>query len=342
MSIHLTLVIPGLLQGIPGWQQHTDLLPEAPGLTRLLSRAQVLPTSQGQATRLLCQLCNIRVPDERDVPMAALGLWHDGGDPEQHYWLRADPVVFQADRDCVWIQSLAKAPLTPTAAQALAQTCASILQEDGHTLIATHPSRWYLRLSKPPELNTQSLLDACGSRADTVMPTGTDAKRWRQLLNELQMALFQHPVNAQRESEGLPAVNSLWFWGGGVCPGPTGMPWQHIIGDDPYVAGLAKLGACEYHALSSGVASLGDLQGQVLVVLPDVKEINPEQSYEGWIAYWQALEQQWFTPLVDMLQAQQVVQIAVYPGSGVCYRVSPKQRFQFWKRHKPLATFLTP
>lgn len=38
---------------------------------------------------------------------------------------------------------------------------------------------------------------------------------WRRLANELQMLWFDHPVNQQREEQGLMPINSLWLFGGG-------------------------------------------------------------------------------------------------------------------------------
>jgi hypothetical protein len=37
---------------------------------------------------------------------------------------------------------------------------------------------------------------------------------WRQLVNELQMLWFTHPVNQARQARGLAPVNSLWLFGG--------------------------------------------------------------------------------------------------------------------------------
>ncbi len=38
---------------------------------------------------------------------------------------------------------------------------------------------------------------------------------WYRLVTEMQMFLFDHPVNQQRQANGLYPVNSFWFWGGG-------------------------------------------------------------------------------------------------------------------------------
>lgn len=39
-------------------------------------------------------------------------------------------------------------------------------------------------------------------------------KEWRRFVNELQMLYFNHPVNNQRQAQGLLPVNSLWPVGG--------------------------------------------------------------------------------------------------------------------------------
>jgi hypothetical protein len=38
---------------------------------------------------------------------------------------------------------------------------------------------------------------------------------WHRLLNEIQMFMHQHPVNAERMRQGRLPINSLWFWGAG-------------------------------------------------------------------------------------------------------------------------------
>ena len=46
----------------------------------------------------------------------------------------------------------------------------------------------------------------------------------RMLLNEVQVLLHQHPLNAARQTRGLPPVNSVWFWGAGRLPAPGPSP----------------------------------------------------------------------------------------------------------------------
>ena len=45
------------------------------------------------------------------------------------------------------------------------------------------------------------------------LPTGDGAMQWAKFQNEIQMLLFDHPVNLAREAKQLPAVNSIWCYG---------------------------------------------------------------------------------------------------------------------------------
>ena len=71
------------------------------------------------------------------------------------------------------------------------------------------------------------------------LPDGADGRRWRVLLNEVQVLLHQHPRNAERRTRGLPPVNSLWLWGGGTLPSLVRTPLRGVISDDVLLGALA-------------------------------------------------------------------------------------------------------
>ena len=101
-------------------------------------------------------------------------------------------------------------------ARALADAVAPLFADDGLALEVPAPGRWYLRETdpaRPLRLRTRPLAGALGRNIDAWMPTGDDARRWRRLVNEVQMTWYAHPVNARREAEGRPPFNSLWIEG---------------------------------------------------------------------------------------------------------------------------------
>lgn len=55
-------------------------------------------------------------------------------------------------------------------------------------------------------------------RFTDLLPGGADMAAWRRMWMDVQMALHSHPVNAQRQAQGMPAINAFWWWGGGEPP----------------------------------------------------------------------------------------------------------------------------
>ena len=78
-----------------------------------------------------------------------------------------------------------------------------------------HESQWFLRLETNPNIQTSAPEGALNKDINVFLPTGEGAMRWAKFQNEMQMLLFEHPVNVARESKRLPAMNSVWCYGGG-------------------------------------------------------------------------------------------------------------------------------
>ena len=56
------------------------------------------------------------------------------------------------------------------------------------------------------------IIDIIGSNIDDYLPSSASAIKFIKLFNEIQMLLFNSPVNQMRQSEGLLVVNSIWCW----------------------------------------------------------------------------------------------------------------------------------
>ena len=59
------------------------------------------------------------------------------------------------------------------------------------------------------------ILSVLGKSVNPYIEQSRDNLAWYRLVNEMQMFLHQHAVNRERAARGRPAINSLWFWGGG-------------------------------------------------------------------------------------------------------------------------------
>src|SRR5437667_1623013 len=93
-AVQLTLVISDLVWPRDAFAPGT---PKLPGLARLLSACVAWHEWEHGLEGLLCQ--RFGIARERDWPLGPLLAQSDGATPGGDYWLCADPVYLQADRD---------------------------------------------------------------------------------------------------------------------------------------------------------------------------------------------------------------------------------------------------
>ena len=139
-------------------------------------------------------------------------------------WLRADPVHLRPDVADLVLFDAVDVGVSREEARALAEAVNEALRPGGPVIDAAHPHRWYVALEAPARMATTPLSLAAGAGISAAMPRGPDAPRWRRWMNEVQMALHDCPVNAERERRGAVPINSIWFWGGGSLPPAVGAP----------------------------------------------------------------------------------------------------------------------
>ena len=277
------------------------------------------------------------VPRQRDWPVAPYTLLADGGVPGPHYWMRADPVHLQVGRDSLDLADSAAFEVSRAESQALVD---ALNRHFGQTMLfqPLRPARWYLRLEKAPDVQTTPAAAARGVAIDEKLPSGPDAMRFHALMNEAQMLLHEHPVNAEREARGVPALNSIWFWGGGVIAAAKARPFSAVIAGDPLARGLALAAGIPAHALpkdaDSVLAALED-EGRALVVLDAPREAQLGGGRT-------ALERDWFGPLLAALKSGRIGMLTLHLcGAGSLLEVETVRsdlRY-FWRLRKPLSAY---
>ena len=217
--MHLELVIPALFQAQA----------EAPALQLLLARGRRNETEAGGLEEWYAQAFGL---GGGPLPAGALTAHAYGAEPA--CWLRADPVHLRADRDRLLLIPSAGFDISAAEAKEL---CAELDRLFGaqFTLHAFSAEHWGLRANEVMALATRPPLEIAGRDLDAELPD----KRFHALLNEIQMALYQHAVNTAREARGAPVVNSVWLWGAGPLPAAVRGPWQSLSVEDPAALGLA-------------------------------------------------------------------------------------------------------
>ncbi|HWS74185.1 MAG TPA: hypothetical protein VN324_03485 [Quisquiliibacterium sp.] len=150
---------------------------------------------------------------------------------------RATPVHVEVGRHQIVLSDPLALEVGDLEAAALADAARASLAEAGFTLEVPRPGAWFLAGNEDWGLDTRAWTMAVGRSIDGYLPAGPQARQWRRLFTEVQMAWHEHPANLQRAARGLPPVNALWLDG---CARDA-LPERPLTAftDDDAIAGLA-------------------------------------------------------------------------------------------------------
>ena len=201
-AVHLTLLIEDLrrvVSVIPGDVRY-------PALERAWSRGRKRQLAAPTPNHLRFELFGIET--EGPLPVAALTHVNDRVEdpPGDYYWLRADPVTLWADMARVVMTHYGFADLDPFERNEIELCVRDVLQEEGIQLHADHPERWCIALARPIEFSFTPLDEAMGMDVADTLPDHPEARYWRRILNEIQVALHNCPVNERRRAMGRPVL----------------------------------------------------------------------------------------------------------------------------------------
>ncbi|MEK7435602.1 MAG: hypothetical protein AAB150_01815 [Pseudomonadota bacterium] len=344
--MHCHLLLPDLF-----WPAHDapDIYAglDTPALERLLARGRARVEAQAaEAGSSLVWLCErFGVDKQEDWPVAPYSLLADGGEPGTQHWLRADPVHLKLVGNRLVLADSGSFPLSQLETDSLAASLNAHFSGDGLMFHALRPERWYVRVGRAPSMQTTPLAQAVGRSIDDILPRGADAPFWRARLNEVQMLLHGHAVNAHRESAGELPVNSIWLWGGGCMQAPAGAPFNALWSADPFARGLAQATHVAAHKLPGNAtellrASAGT--GVQLIVLDALCVPARYGDAYAWRTTLARLEREWFAPLLEALRQERIGMLSLHglgPKGTLSVETTRGDLRRFWRRVKPLASY---
>lgn len=278
-----------------------------------LGRANLQPAGEtGERAQILRHVDLL----PRAWPMAAITRQYDARDASLNSWLRADPAHVRADMGSARLMACGELGLSADEAQELIAPLRPLFGDTGFPISAPVPQRWYLMLPKEAHLPVfVPPSEALGADIFGLLPEGPDGKRWRALMNEAQILLHNHPLNAQRIEAGRLPVNSLWFWGAGVLPDQVRFRAAALQSDDIELQALAAL---------AGIGTRPDgVPGSHLL------DLRPHRD-------WARLESAVLDALLPEL-GRRYAAIELDFADGARFRLEARQRWRFWRR--PIARF---
>jgi len=323
--VHVELVVPALFRTGAS----------VPALEMLLARGRRSNSRPGAMEEWYAQGFDL---PEAPLPAGALTALACGLEPGAAHWMRADPVHLRADRDRVLLFASGAFRLAPEEAQPLAAAL-NAHYAGQFTLHAVRPDAGCLQGGKEMPVSMRPPVEITGRSVDAELPD----KRWHAMLNELQMAMYQHPVNTAREARGDPVVNGLWLWGAGRLPATARCAWQSVSADDPVALGLAQLAGVRYRAPGAGAEPWLDRapeKGRHLVVLDTLRAAQGSADDETPAERVEAMERGWFFPLLLALRSTRVGMLTVHvPDAGATFETDRGDLRRFWRRPRPLVEY---
>lgn len=250
------------------------------------------------------------------LPAAALTRSLDASDAAQSLWVRADPCHVAADAVAARLLAWGNLGLTRAESDEFARALRPLFGDAGFPLEPTAPERWYLRCPSGVRLpRFADPAEVLGADLLSHLPSGDNEKQWRRLLNEAQVILHNHPLNARRTQRGQVPVNSVWFWGAGKLPDWVRTPFAQVFSDDALVLALARL--AKVAAMPSDAGHF--FHNAANDTLLDLTAIRG------------TLDKDWLTPIADALRRGTFHELRLRFESGEAVVFKPSHRWRFWR-----------
>lgn len=299
-----------------------------PSLERVLSRGQRSRLDSSSPNHLRFALFNIDAGEA--LPVAALTHVSDreATPQDSYYWLRSDPVTMWADMAKVFMTSHGFSDLNAHERNEIEDCIRDVLEEEGIVIHADHPERWCIALNEPLDFEFTPLETALGMDVADALPKHPEARFWRRILNEIQVALHHCPVNIRRRRQGRQEINSVWFWGGGFLPEATpSNPVDTVYSNHPVSRGLAIINDSVLKKQKmSAITDFGNDGRSVLIDWIPASQYAVEEL---------ELLENLVRQLLEKVDQGAIV-LSLIDGKGEGRLYDKRARRRFWRRKTPL------
>ncbi len=310
--MQLTLVLPNLLDAPPAALVAAD----APALARLLSTAEAAILEPNGPLAIAC--VNLGIAKQNDWPVAPWLARAAGIDPGSRYWLCAEPVTLDVGRAEVRLAGVVS-DLDAADSIALLSSLRAHFASDGIEFLESGPGSWWVALAERQQLETSPPDAVLGRPLIAHLPRGADAARWRRWQSEMQMLLFEHPVNRVRENSGLRPVNDVWIWGGGTLrERDSAAAVTAVFTQTPLVRDLARAAGADSATVPASFAALRAAP-PITAALVWLDALDAPDLQEQLIRF----DTDWATPLERALDKHELDVRLVIAGSGTALSFTP-------------------
>jgi hypothetical protein len=222
----------------------------------------------------------------------------------------ATPVHYVAEMTNVRLAEDGMLALTPAGAETLASDFNRVWEGSGIHMTTARSAQLLCIFDRALDVVTRDPEDVLGRHIEQFLPTGADSGRLRQLISETEMWLFEHEANRARTELDLPAINGLWFWGGGAPLASLPVVQGWAAGDDLF---FNVFNTPRDDKFPNGVIAAGCVPGS---------------------DQWQEVESRWLQPAAEKLRSRKIQRLQI-SAAGRCYTVTARGLRRFWRKRRP-------
>ncbi len=332
--MHVDIVVPALFWPDHGHGVYQQL--QLPALEKILAKSRCDECLTVSIEAWLCQFFGVE--KQQDWPIAPIMVRMDGlniGENYDGYWLRADPVHLRIENNHILLVDDQMLNISSQESSDFADNINKLLAKEGLTLLPLHPTRWYIHSNNIPVMQTRILGEIAGKNINNQLPIGEGSIAWVKRVSEIQMLLYEHPLNQHREMRGEPIINSLWIWGGGVMPQDmTALPYE-IWSNHVFAKGLAAAHdmACRSTPANAHDWLSGAKGNRQLILLDMLQKPVCYRDFVAWRKELTRLEYDWFMPLLELLKKRRISKLTLTvlgERSGKVFSLTPMSFWKLW------------
>lgn len=162
------------------------------------------------------------------LPFAAQAAARDGVEVSDFAWGLVTPTHWHVGRDHVTLADPAALDLSVEESRSAFDAVRELFESEGFRFEWGAPSRWYAAHESLVELPCASLDRVIGRNVELWLrgngARNGPARLVRRLQSELQLLLYPHALNEEREQRGALTLNSFWLSGCGRLQTEEGEP----------------------------------------------------------------------------------------------------------------------
>jgi hypothetical protein len=168
-----------------------------------------------------------------------------------------------------------------------------------------------------------------------LLPAGDEGREWRQLINEAQMVLHAHPLNAERGEQGKAIINGIALWGEGRSPVLPQLDPSVLLSDDLIVTGACRLAGIETGALPPRFTST---KASCTVYWDRLRFPAARRDALAWRDVLGQLEQDWMAPALAAGDLKRIELHGFGDDEGISIAMTSLDRHCFWRKPRRLET----